>query len=382
MDSYLPHVDGVITCMHNYCLYASKKIDVLAIAPRCKNHVDNLPYRIKRCKSLEMPSLDIQYCQATRDRKFTKEILAEKFDIVHVNSPFNMAKFALKVAKAQNIPAVATFHTNMRPIVKMVVKSKFITEKFIRSLGKRYNKFDEVFVCSPPVAEHCRSFGYTGKISYLPYGTKLEKCNDCERLSAEANRKFSLKEDELFFIYVGRIEKLKRIDFILDSLKILKDKNIKFRFFAVGKGSETKKFKKYKNKLGLTDGEVAFTGFMDAELFPYLYARADLLLFPSLYDNFGLVKVEAAAYDTAGVFIEGSCTGYGVEDGVNGYLSKDTPEAFAEAVERAVADRLNLKQVGKNAGRDIYISWEECADKFVERLEEIVKEHKKKQAEE
>ena len=31
MDSYLPHVDGVINCMNNYCLNAYKKIDVLAI---------------------------------------------------------------------------------------------------------------------------------------------------------------------------------------------------------------------------------------------------------------------------------------------------------------------------------------------------------------
>lgn len=375
MDSYLPHVDGVINCMHNYCLNASKEIDLLAVAPAYKDYTDDQPYEILRCKSMYMPVLDVQYGQATRDKKFDKKVMERQYDIVHVNSPFNMAKYMLKVARRQGIPAVATFHSNMRPIVRMAVKSKFITEKFIHSLGKLYNKYDEVFVCSPLVAEQCRSFGYTGKISYLPFGTNLPKCENVEELRAEADKKFSLKEDELFFVFVGRIEKLKRIDFILEALKKLKDGGLRFKFYAVGKGSDMKKMLKLKSELGFTDDEVRFTGFLDGELFPCLYARADLLLFPSLYDNFGLVKVEAAAYDTAGVFIKDSCAGYGVEDGVNGYLSEDNPVAFAEKIRLAVADREALKQTGKNAGRDLYISWEECSRQFVERLRSIVADY-------
>ncbi|MBD5583672.1 MAG: glycosyltransferase, partial [Clostridia bacterium] len=179
------------------------------------------------------------------------------------------------------------------------------------------------------------------------------------------------KEDELIFIYVGRIEKLKKIDLILDSLKILKDKGLKFRFFAVGKGSDMNKMLKRKKKLGFTDEEVTFTGFIDRELFPLMLARADLLIFPSLYDNFGLVKVEAAAFATPGVFTEGSCAGYGVAHGVNGYLAKDDKEDFAKVIEEAVADRQALKEAGNNAQRDLYISWQECTDLYLKRLEEI-----------
>lgn len=375
MDSYLPHVDGVINCMHNYCLNACNDIDVLAIAPAHKNYVDEQPYEILRCKSMHVPVLNIQYGRGTRDRRFMKQLLTRNFDIVHVNSPFNMAKVVLKVAKKQGIPAVATFHTNMRPIFRTAVKSKLIAEAMVKHVGKLYNKFDEVFVCSPQVAEQCRSFGYTGKITYLPYGTNMPKCQDKTEYVARANAEFGLDENELFFIYVGRIEKLKRIDFILDSLKILKDKGVSFKFYAVGIGSELNNLKKYAAKLGL-EKEVTFTGFLDGALFPALYARGDLLLFPSLYDNFGLVKVEAAAYDTAGVFIKDSCAGYGVTDGFNGYLSDDNPQAFAEKIQQAVADRTALRGVGEQAGKDLYISWAECTRQFVERLQQIAEEHK------
>ncbi len=377
MDIYLPHVDGVITCMHQYCTHASKEIDVTAIAPYdAGQYDDKLPYPVIRCRSIFIPFLGYRYCRATKDKKFYQKVMEKEFDIVHVNSPFNMADFAIKVARKKGVPAVATFHSNMRPIFKSIVKSKWITEKMVAHLGKTYNKFDEVFVCSPIVAEQCRSFGYKGKISYLPFGTKLKKCDKKQQNRELANQKFNLKEDDLAFIYVGRIEKLKRIDFILKSLKALSDKGYSFKFFIVGKGQEKKKLVKLKNKLGLTDEQVVFTGFVEESDFPLLYSRADLLLFPSLYDNFGLVKVEAAAFDTPGLFIDGSCAGYGVTHGVNGYLSKDSVEDFTDAIVQAVSDREKLKQVGVQAGRDLYISWEDCTKQFVERLKEIVEREK------
>ena len=378
MDSYLPHVDGVINCMHNYCLNGCEKADITAAAPAYKGYVDNQPYNIIRCRSVYFPVLAVQYGRATKDKKFAEKILEKEYDVVHVHSPFNMADFMLKVAKKQGIPAVATFHTNMRPIFRQATKSRFIAERLVKHLGKKYNKFDEVFVCSPLVEVQCRSFGYKGKISYLPYGTELPRCENADELKARANDHFGFGEKELVFLFVGRIEKLKRIDFILDSLKILKDKGMKFRFFAVGTGSDMKKMLKKKRKLGFTDEEVTFTGFIARELLPLLYARADLLLFPSLYDNFGLVKVEAAAYSTAGVFIKNSCAGYGVTDGVNGFLSDDTPEDFAETIARAVKEEGNCDLIGKNASRDLYISWAECTDRYLSRLKEIVEENKAK----
>ena len=377
MDIYLPHVDGVITCMHQYCTHASKEIDVTAIAPYDPGHYDDkLSYPVIRCRSLFIPFLGYRYCRATKDKKFFNKVMQKEFDIVHVNSPFNMADFAIKVARKKGVPAVATFHSNMRPIFRSIVKSKWIAEKMVAHLGKTYNKFDEVFVCSPIVAEQCRSFGYKGKISYLPFGTKLAKCHQKQQNIQLANQKFNLKEDDLAFIYVGRIEKLKRIDFILKSLKLLSDKGYSFKFFIVGKGQEKKKLVKLKNKLGLSDEQVVFTGFVEESDFPLLYSRANLLLFPSLYDNFGLVKVEAAAFDTPGLFIDGSCAGYGVTHGVNGFLCKDSIQDFADAIQNAVSDREKLKQVGVQAGRDLYISWEDCTKQFVQRLKDIVKRDK------
>ena len=100
------------------------------------------------------------------------------------------------------------------------------------------------------------------------------------------------------------------------------------------------------------------------------------MLFPSLYDNFGLVKVEGAAFSTPGVFIKNSCAGYGVTDGEDGFLSDNDEKSFADTVIRAAADREKLKNIGENASRTQYVSWADCADAFHKRIKEICAERK------
>ena len=376
MDSYLPTVDGVVMCMHNYCVNASKEHDVTALVPKNgKKQVDNFPYKTIRCNSFYIPIAKYYYGTPSSDAKFKKEVYAQDFDIIHLHSPFNMAKFAIKLAKNKNIPVVATFHTNFRPIFEDILGSKAMTDMVIQSIGKTYNQMDEIFVCSPYIARQARSFGYKGKITILPFGTELEKATNVEELRAEANKKLDLQENELVFLYVGRVMPLKRIDFSIKALKILKDKGIKFKFLVVGKGIYQKDLEDLAKELGLQD-DVKFLGFVERELLPYINARADLLLFPSLYDNFGLVKVEAAAYETPGIYIEDSPAGYGVTDGRNGFLTPDNLEIYASKIEQAIADRDKLKQIGINASNEIYIHWSDCTKLLIERYKEIIKEKK------
>ena len=376
MDVYLPDVDGVINCMHNYCLNLKDKTELSVLVPKNKkSYVDNLPYEIKRCKSMHIPVLNQYYGLPSQDASVKKYLDSKKFDIIHFHSPFGMAKYVIKYAKKHHIPVVATFHSDMRMIFRDVFKSKLIAESAVKSLGRVYNQCDEIFVCSPLVAEQARSYGYKGKITYLPFGTDLKICENVDELASKANESFDLDQDLPVFVHVGRVTKLKRIDFIIRSLKILKDKGKKFKFFVVGKGFELDKLKALVKKLDM-EQEVVFTGFLARELFPQILSRANLLLFPSIYDNFGLVKVESAVYETPGIYIENTCAGYGINDGVDGFISKNTTEDFASKIEEAISDMKKLKEIGKTAQKTIYISWSECSDKLLERLTEIVKEKK------
>ncbi len=377
MDAYLPDTDGVANCVHNYCTNACVHADTTVLVPKNrKDWVDNFPYKVVRSKSMYLPVIRYYYGIPNSDAAFKQKMEDEKFDIIHIHSPFNMAKVALKTAKKQNIPIVATFHTNFRPIFASIFKLRLISEAIVRWIGRTYNKMDEVFVCTPAVEKQARSFGYKGKITYLPFGTDFEKADNIDELRKKANEHYNLSDNEIVLIYVGRIMPLKRIDFILHCLKSVKDQGYHFKFFVVGRGMHMEKLKKLSKQLGFTDEEVIFTGFIDRELFPVLFGRADLLLFPSLYDNFGLVKVEAAAYSTPGLFIEDTPTSYGVTDGRNGFVSKDGKEEYSKKIIEAISNRERLLEIGKNAANELYISWEQCTEKLLERYEQIIEEKK------
>ena len=356
MDAYFPNVDGVVNCMHNYLVNLTGKNDVLAIVPKAGKETGDFPYPIRRFNSIKIPFYGSYSGIPQLDKKFKRDIYRQNFDIVHVHSPFNMMKFALSYAKEKNIPAVATFHSNMRPIFQKIFKNDAMAEKVVQNMGKMYNRFDEVFVCSEKVAEQARSFGYTGKFTYLPFGTNMARPADLGPLKREFEERYDVGEDELIFLFVGRIVKLKRIDFILDALKICRERGLKFRFFLAGDGMDFSYHTEYAKKAGLAD-ICKFCGFVPDVQMPSLYARADLFLFPSLYDNFGLVKVDAAAHETPGVFIRDSNAAYDIADGENGFLADNTPEAFAGRILEAVADRGRLKAIGKTASRTLYTTW-------------------------
>ena len=372
IDVYIPDTDGVINCVKNSARYGNEMANITVIAPKNKRgYVDNLPYNIYRCNSIFVPFINQYYGFPLQDTKFCEQVRSQKYDIVHVHSPFNMCSMALKIAREQNIPIVATYHSNFRLIFQDLFGDNAISESFVKKIGKIHSKMDEVFVCSESVGEQIRSYGYHGKLSILPFGTELEKQENIEPLIDEANKLFGLPEDQFVGIYVGRVMPMKRIDFILRSLNIVKKKGYKFKFFVVGKGADMSRLKRITKKLELED-EVKFLGFVPREQFPLVNARADLLMFPSIYDNFGLVKVEAAAYKTAGLFIEKSNAGADVIDGVNGFLSKDNEADFAEKIIYCIKNRNNLKQVGQMAQDTLYMHWRDATEKLIEKYYDVI----------
>ena len=100
-----------------------------------------------------MPILNNYYGFPKSDKNFRKIMESIDADIIHFHSPFNMANYAVSLAKKKNIPVVATFHSNMRPIFKSIVKFNGLTELLVKKVGKSYQYCDEVFVCSPLVKD-------------------------------------------------------------------------------------------------------------------------------------------------------------------------------------------------------------------------------------
>ena len=154
--------------------------------------------------------------------------------------------------------------------------------------------------------------------------------------------------------------------------QILKQKGLRFRLVTAGDGPDMDKLKHLVKKLDLLN-EVQFLGFVsDPEELTALYAIADLLVFPSLYDNAPMVLREAAAAGTPALLVQGSTAAESLKDGENALIAtNDSPEAIAARVETGLS---TLETIGQNAKKTIPIPWSKIMQKVVKEYEALIQE--------
>ncbi len=103
-----------------------------------------------------------------------------------------------------------------------------------------------------------------------------------------------------------------------------------------------------------------------------LFARADLFLFPSIYDNAPLVMREAAAFSLPTVVAAGSTTAEIVQDGENGFITEDDPEAMARRLKLLMGQPELLRRAGRGAAKTIYVGWEDIVNWAVDQYRAII----------
>jgi glycosyltransferase involved in cell wall biosynthesis len=93
---------------------------------------------------------------------------------------------------------------------------------------------------------------------------------------------------------VGRITKFKNLNLVIQAVKILQERHIKFKLFVIGEGEEKENLVALTKKLNL-DNEIVFTNSIsDKKLIKY-YQSSKALILCSESEPFGLVAVEAMA---------------------------------------------------------------------------------------
>lgn len=120
---------------------------------------------------------------------------------------------------------------------------------------------------------------------------------DKEVFANSISPKEILKTDSPYFIYVGRIEKKKNIERLLKAFKLFDEKSeIKYKLVLVGKeGFGYKKIKSLIQSEKHLRDQVIETGYVSDEDLAHLYAKSHGLVFPSLYEGFGIPVLEAMA---------------------------------------------------------------------------------------
>ncbi len=159
------------------------------------------------------------------------------------------------------------------------------------------------------------------KIKVIYNGIKLKKIdynNSFKRISQE----FNISTDEKIFLFVGSGFKRKGVKEFLEILSKLENRN--FKAFVIGKEKNIVYYKNLSKKLNLAN-KIIFTGQRtDVDDF---YTISDIFLFPTRYEPFGNVILEAMNFSNA-VITTKFCGGGEI---LNNQLIMNTPQDYTIA---------------------------------------------------
>lgn len=366
VDVFYPMIDGVIKVVDNYArLLTEKGNDVTVFCPNgLTKHDDSVyPYRVVRCESLSIDKYDYVVPMPALDANFMNELRKCELDVAHIHSPFAVGMIGRTLAKKRGIPVVATIHSQYKLDFERNLKLKKSVELAMRAMMQVFNACDECYTVNEAIRRlYVDEYGLTAPCYIRPNATAHTPIEDKMSAYKFVNDMFSLKDDDLVFLFVGRINFLKNLDFLIRSLKVLKDKGVAFKTLFVGNGQDEDELKELACELGL-ENEIIFCGKVESrETLEKIYARAKLFLFPSLYDTNSLVQIEAACQSTPTLFLKGAKTAGTVTENVNGFFAEQSEEAYAERIIEILSDEELYNRVAENARKDLYRTWNEVTD--------------------
>ena len=380
MDSWYPDINGVILVMENLMKNMKDYTDITLVVPKTGSEKEdkNYPFKIIRVDSL--PLFKTGYKLGMVDLKYYKyKKLFDKldFDIIHIHSPFSLGRLGIRVAKEKNIPCIATMHTRWEFEFKKYLKSNVLANLCVKHLIKSYKKCYSCIALNNALIKVYKDYGYNGKITIIRNGTDLDTIKDQDKAIAKVNEKYNLNKKDTVFLFVGRIISIKNIFFILDVLKKLKEMDFSFKMIYVGNGPDYDKLSSKVKEYNMEEDVILTGKIMDRDLLKAIYYRADLFLFPSLFDSSSLVQIEAASQETPTIFVEGSVTSDTVDDNVNGFKEKENVNLFASRIMNIIHDQELYNRVKKAAKNDLATSWKDIAKETYKYYEEIIDEYNK-----
>ena len=258
-------------------------------------------------------------------------------------------------------PIVQMFHTlgHMKNRVA-VDDSERVSQE--RIAGERHilEIADRIVVATP--AEQAQLhwlYGFrTGKEIVIPPGVDLDRFHAIPK--EEAKARVGIPAEHRNIMFVGRIEPLKGIDTLLQSIALIQDRypevvsNVCVAIIGGDPWSdnpdiEMARLQAMRKALGVHD-MVTFLGAKDQNALPNYYAAAEMVIMPSHYESFGMVALEAMATGTPVIASEVGGLAFLIRDGENGFhVPSRDPEALAERIYELLANPGCRNRLGRQA---------------------------------
>jgi glycosyltransferase involved in cell wall biosynthesis len=267
-------------------------------------------------------------------RKLRRMLNEAKADAIHISTEGPLGMIARRWCLKNKFPFTTTFHTQFPEYVwlrtRIPLSLSYAVVRWFHAPAKT------CMVATKTLHAHLAKWGFKN-LGMWSRGVNTELFRPREMSFLQAPRPI--------FMYMGRVAIEKNIE---EFLKL----DLPGTQYVVGGGPDLEMLKKKYPK-------AVFTGFKEDEELAQHLAAADVFVFASRTDTFGLVIIEALAsgVPVAAFPVQGPIDI--IENGVTGFLNEDLRQAALDALK---VDRQRCREEA------LRYTWEACTQQFLSHL--------------
>jgi len=282
---FYPNVGGVETHVYEISKRLAKKFEVEVLTTDPSGNLPKIEevegVTVRRFKSFAPGEA---YYFSFGLYNYLKKNFA-KYDVIHAHNYHALPSMLASLTRCNRFVFTPHYHARGHSLFRDLLHRPY------KLLGKRMFEKADAIVC---VSKYEKSLVLKNfnvdedRIYVIPNGVNLEEFERVGRIEKE--REHGLK----VILYVGRIEKYKGVDYVVEALKFLPDNYV---LEIVGKGSYKPEIVKLAERLRVSD-RVRFYQDLSREELIERYANADVFVLLSRHEAFGIAVAEALASKT------------------------------------------------------------------------------------
>lgn len=263
-------------------------------------------------------------------------VAAENPDKIIISTPGPVGALGAVLAKIQSVQCVGVYHTDFSKQADLYIGDEWISSVIEKYTRWFYRRMDEIRVPTRRYMDMLLDRGFArDKMKIFSRGIDADFVRDAPSKRDQIRNRHELGDGPTLF-YAGRIGKEKNVDFLFEIFDELATRMEGLKLVLAGDGPERDRLREERRG----DPGVVFAGRVPREELCHYYQVADVFLFPSTTDTFGMVVLEAQACGTPAVVTDVGGPQEIVRDGQTGFI---VPATDRNAWVATVGDLLELR---------------------------------------
>lgn len=198
----------------------------------------------------------------------------------------------------------------------------------------------------------------------------------------ELRGRYGIGPDDTMLLFVGRLTWVKGVRNLIQAMPAVVEAHPQTKLVILGKGEEQHDVDELIHRLGVQQHVVTHYAFVSEQERILHYAAADVCVFPSVYEPFGIVSLEAMAMGKPLVVGANGVVGFREQVVHNGadqngmHVNGNDPNDIAWGLKQLLADPEQAREMGARGRTRVqrYFTWDQVAKQTVEVYEEVVED--------